>query len=126
MKRLTEKNITLLNDLQKKNDQLAKANRELKKTQKRLLMAERMAAISETVAAIHHEINNPLMAMLIKIQLLNDRYGKVDTAFAQDLKILENLTLKVASIIEKLKKITRPISKDYVKEVSMLDIDQSK
>ncbi|MFC1848961.1 response regulator [candidate division CSSED10-310 bacterium] len=125
MKRLTEKNIKLLEDLKRKNEQLAKANKELKQTQKKILEAERLAAISETIAAIHHEINNPLTAMLMKIQLLNDRYLHSEQSLVKDLKLLENLTLKVTSIIEKLNKITKPCSTDYVEEVPMLDIDHS-
>lgn len=125
MKRLAEKNVNLLNELKTKNKQLNQTNRELKKTQKKLLEAERLAAITETIAALHHEIKNPLTAMLAKIQLLVDRYEETDTAYVSELKFLEDLTFKLTSIIDKLKVITRPCSKDYVEKVSMLDIDQS-
>jgi len=125
MKRLAENNVMLLGDLKAKNEELARANIEIKRAQKKLVEAERLGAITETVAALHHEINNPLMAMLVKVQVMEDRIRESDSHIGQDLKLLEELILRVASIIEKLRKITKPCTKDYVEEVHMLDIDQS-
>lgn len=125
MKRLAENNKRLLDDLRKMNTDLEHANQELRKTQQKVLETERLAAISETIATLHHEINNPLMVMLVKIQLLHDRYHNSNEQLSQDLKTLSDLTLKVASILDKLKSISRPIMRDYLSEIKMLDIDHS-
>lgn len=125
MKHLAEKNIILLSHLKNKNEELAKTNKELTQTQQKLLEAERLSAITETITALHHEINNPLMAMLVKVQLLQYNYQGKDKKLVSQLKLIENLTLKMALIIEKLKKITKPASKDYIAEHPMLDIEHS-
>lgn len=125
IKNLTEKNKALLLNLQEKNEELAQKNEELRATQEKLLEAERITAISETIAALHHEVNNPLMAMLGKVQLLRDSMDTSDSRLSNDLEIMEKLTLRVASIIEKMKHLTRPISKKYVEKIAMLDLEES-
>jgi len=126
MKRLTESNTNLLKNMKKKNAELKKRNIELCNMQEKLLEAERLSAITETIVALHHEINNPLTVILGKVQILHDRYCETDVLLGGDLKILENLTLKVAAIIDKLKSVSRPIRTKYIDQVSMLDIKESK
>jgi len=125
MKRLSEKNTLLLNELKRKNRELSQANTKLKKAQQQLLETERVAAISETIAALHHEINNPLTALLGKIQLLITQKAVGENELIQALKYLEDRTLRVSRIMEKLVTITRPCSTDYVAETTMLDIERS-
>ncbi|MBN2385335.1 response regulator [bacterium] len=125
MKRLTENNTNLLKELKKKNKLLGQTNKKLKKTQKKLLEAERLTAITETIATIHHEINNPLTAILCKIQLMVDKSKNGTCDLSGDLLFLEDRTLKVAEIIEKLKSISKPCSTEYVDDASMLDLEQS-
>ncbi len=58
--KLRETDISLINDLQRKNIELQKAYDELKNTQQELIKAERLSTIGDLASRIIHDIKNPM------------------------------------------------------------------
>ena len=125
-RRLSLENRRLISDLTNKNLTLNNTLAELKTTQKRLLQSERRAAVMETVIAMKHEISNPLMAMLNKIQILQEKCrGKSQSWIFDNLLFMENLARRISDTLKKLDNIQEPISTTYTDGISMLDIPGS-
>lgn len=125
-RRLSVENQQLIADLQEKNNELESALDELKKTQDRLLQTERKAATVETVVAMKHEINNPLTAILNKVQVLREKnQTRSSPLLEKDLIKMEELIKRICSTLRKLDHINNPVSTQYCDGVSMLDISGS-
>jgi ActR/RegA family two-component response regulator len=125
-RRLSIENRRLINDLQTNNEQLEKTLDELKRTQHLLLQTERKAAVMETVIAMKHEINNPLTAIMNKIQLLQEKdTEKVTSCLSKDLATMKDLVQRICETLRKLDNIKEPVSTHYCNGVSMLDISGS-
>jgi PAS domain S-box-containing protein len=91
----------------------------------KLLEAERLAALSEIAVGLNHSINNPLCAILGNTQLLLMERGKLDAGTIRKLKSIEREISRIQKIAERLSRITRPASRDYVGGKKMLDLDGS-
>ena len=124
-RRLSLENRSLIYDLKENNAKLTTALKELRKTQKKLLQSERRAAVTETVIAMKHEINNPLTAMLNKIQILQERCENQPDYLNRDLQIVLELICRISNTMKKLDNIQQPVSTIYTDGISMLDIPGS-
>ncbi|MBN1357044.1 response regulator [bacterium] len=125
-RRLSTENRGLIADLQGKNEQLENALNELRMTQNRLLQSERKAAVMETVIAMKHEINNPLTAIMSKIQILQEKDANTpDHCMTRDLDTMKSLVHRICETLKKLDNIKEPVSTQYCNGISMLDISGS-
>jgi signal transduction histidine kinase len=79
----------------------------LKEHQEKLVQSEKLAGIGRLAAGVAHEINNPLAVILGYARL---RRRKSDAETAEDLKIIEDETLRAKLIVEGLLDLSRPIS----------------
>jgi signal transduction histidine kinase len=79
----------------------------LKEHQEKLVQSEKLAGIGRLAAGVAHEINNPLAVILGYARLLR---RKSEGAAAEDLKVIEDETLRAKLIVDGLLDLSRPIS----------------
>jgi two-component system NtrC family sensor kinase len=99
--------------------------RSVKRIQGKLLEAERLAALSEIAAGLSHAINNPLCAILGNTQLLLMESDRLDAGAVKKLRSIEREISRIQRVAERLPRITRPASREYVGGRRMLDIEAS-
>jgi signal transduction histidine kinase len=80
--------------------------RALREHQERLVHSEKLAGIGRLAAGVAHEINNPLGVILGYTKLLRRH---ADPAVADDLRIIEDETLRCREIVEGLLDLSRPL-----------------
>jgi K+-sensing histidine kinase KdpD len=85
---------------------------------------ERLDAIIQTAATVSHEINNPLTAILGNIQLLLLKNENLNEELVKKLKIIEESSLRIKEVTQKLMNITQDKITDYVNGVKMIDINE--
>ena len=88
-----------------------------------LMRAERLAAIGEMTVTLHHEINNPLMAAYADVEIL---LANTD-AGAHERVGLENIRdalRRIRDIVQRIGGLREARSKDYLKGVRMLDLEE--
>ncbi|WP_141589508.1 MULTISPECIES: sensor histidine kinase [unclassified Myxococcus] len=78
----------------------------LREHQERLVQSERLAGIGRLAAGVAHEINNPLGVILGYVRLLQ---RKAEGALADDLRIIEEETLRCRDIVEGMLDLSRPL-----------------
>ncbi len=80
--------------------------RSLREHQEKLVHSEKLAGIGRLAAGVAHEINNPLGVILGYTKLLRKR---ADPAVADDLRIIEEETLRCREIVEGMLDLSRPL-----------------
>ena len=78
----------------------------LKDHQERLVQSEKLAGIGRLAAGVAHEINNPLAVILGYANLLQRATGEP----ADDLRIIEDESLRAQEIVEGLLDLSRPLA----------------
>jgi signal transduction histidine kinase len=78
----------------------------LREHQARLVESEKLAGIGRLAAGVAHEINNPLGVILGYAKLLRRR---AEGGVAEDLKVIEEETLRAKEIVEGLLDLSRPL-----------------
>jgi PAS domain S-box-containing protein len=97
----------------------------VRRFQGKLLEAERLAALSEIAIGLNHSINNPLCAILGNTQLLLMERDRLDVETVRKLRSIEREIARIQKIAQRLPRITRAASRDYVGGKRMLDLDGS-
>jgi len=87
--------------------------------------SEKLATILETAITVNHAINNPLVPILGHAQFLLQDERIVDEDIRKRLNIIINNALRIKNITQKLTRISKPVSKEYIKGTKMLDLDAS-
>jgi two-component system NtrC family sensor kinase len=77
---IAEMRVALVEELERKNDELGRAVSELQATQSQLIQAAKMASLGSLVAGIAHEINNPLSFSLSHLSTVKKSLGRAETA----------------------------------------------
>lgn len=100
---------------------------EIKKIQNSMIEQSKMASLGEMAAEIAHEINNPLMIIQAKSQILQERLAQneddVDVhKLILDLQSIEKNSLRIEKIMKSLKSISRKADQDPFEEVSIRKI----
>ena len=78
----------------------------LKDHQEKLVQSEKLAGIGRLAAGVAHEINNPLGVILGFARVMQK---KADGPLAEDLKVIEEETLRCKEIVEELLDLSRPL-----------------
>jgi DNA-binding response OmpR family regulator len=89
-----------------------------------LVRAERLAAIGEMTVTLHHEINNPLMAALAEVELLQSQPNATPEQQRQGLAEVRVALQRIRDIVQRIGKLREARSKDYVRGVQMLDLER--
>jgi K+-sensing histidine kinase KdpD len=88
---------------------------------------EKVASIVQTAVTFNHEINNPLTVIMSNAEILSkliDQGSKLSTEFIQErMKLINQDSMKIKKIMEKMEKLTRPVVKEYLPGTAMLDVN---
>ncbi len=92
----------------------------------KLLEAEKLAAVVTTVATLNHEINNPLCAILLDIQMLSmsPEISNLSNTVRQKIDKIEKSAKRIAEITQKLGAVQEVSTKDYLEGQQIIDVDK--
>lgn len=80
--------------------------RQLKEKQAQIIQAEKMAAVGRLAASMAHEINNPLQAITLHLQLIADEIQSPESE--QQMNVVQQEFNRIAGIVERLLDFQRP------------------
>lgn len=80
---------------------------ELKSAQQLLIQAEKLASIGRLAAGIAHEINNPLMPILLNLEYMFEDINDGRAINANDVEATLNSARRIKSIVDRLLQFTR-------------------
>lgn len=93
------------------------------KQDKESIEKERFDAITQIAATINHEINTPLMVVLLNLELLLQKENDLNKKIVNKLKIIQKESQKIRNVTKKLADITiNPNIVSYQGNIKMLDI----
>ena len=92
--------------------------------EKARLKSERLKAIIETAGAVSHEINQPLQIALGAIELAMMENPE-DRKLARNLKRIAECIDRISDITQRLNKITRYETKEYLDDQRILDLEKA-
>lgn len=97
---------------------------ELKATREKLTEAEELATLGRMAITLHHEINNPLQAIvLLSENMFNDlESGEVSR---DDIEAILTSCGRIQDVLKKIVNLKRVRSAPYVGGTDMLDLDES-
>ena len=98
---------------------------QVKAIQKSMIEQSKMASLGEMAAEIAHEVNNPLMIIQAKAQMLQAKVGlgaSQRDKIISDLKLIEKNSQRIDRIIKSLKTVTRNSDEDPYVEIPLLDL----
>lgn len=79
---------------------------QLRETQAQVIRAEKLAVVGRLVASVAHEVNNPLQAIALQLQLIANE-GLTALA-GQRLEIVQEELTRIAGIVQRLLDFQRP------------------
>lgn len=107
------------------NEELLSALEKLKNTQEQLLENEKIQTMAKFAVSINHEINNPLCAISLNIELLK-RYlkDKTDANLERIIDAMEKNVEKINSITKKISNMRKIVTKEYLPGIEMIDFNE--
>ncbi|MBL1129394.1 MAG: GAF domain-containing protein [Chloroflexi bacterium] len=85
---------------------VAERTRQLEEKQAQIIRAEKLAAVGRLAASVAHEINNPLQAIALHLQLLADE--SLSPGGQRRLGVVQQEFKRIANIVERLLDLQRP------------------
>jgi DNA-binding response OmpR family regulator len=97
---------------------------ELKATRERLTEAEKLATMGQMAITLHHEINNPLQAIVLFAEnmLTGLETGEITK---EDINGILDSCSRIQGVLEKIVNLKRVRSAPYIGDSDMLDLDES-
>jgi signal transduction histidine kinase len=102
----------LYRQAQEQVERLRQMLEELEHTQAQLLQSEKLASVGLLAGGVAHEINNPLMVILGRTELLLEEIR--EGPGARDLQLIREQTVRIAEIVKNLLRFSR-VSDDAAK-----------
>ena len=96
--------------------------RALAAAQESLIRAERRAAIGEIVVALSHEINNPLMALSARLDLMRLDEAHLPPGSRAALEEARGQLARIAELLRRLRELDREHATTYVGATRMTDL----
>ncbi|WP_431859125.1 sensor histidine kinase [Azospirillum sp.] len=87
---------------------LEDANATLRQAHRTLMMSEKLAAIGELTAGVAHEINNPVAVIQGNLDLLREVLGEAAEPVRDEIRLIDEQTHRIQTIIAKLLQFARP------------------
>lgn len=97
---------------------------ELKATREKLTEAEKLAAMGQMAIMLHHEINNPLQAIVLLAENMLSSLATGEVS-REDIEAILKSCARVHEVLRKIITLKRVRSAPYVGETDMLDLDKS-
>ncbi|SLM30838.1 hypothetical protein MTBBW1_250009 [Desulfamplus magnetovallimortis] len=112
-------------NLRKKiEDELRESNNALLEHQETILKQERLKVLLEMAGATAHELNQPLMTLLGTIELIHMTQDVPETILGH-FNNIEKSARRIADIVSKIQKIRQYQTKQYLHDVSIIDLTES-
>jgi PAS domain S-box-containing protein len=102
---------------------LAEDFTENKKSQEEHVQKEKLQGILEMAGAVCHELNQPLTTIFITTDLLLDFPEK--EKYKDMIEVLKKEAIRISNISEKLMRITKYKTRNYINGIKIVDLDQS-
>jgi len=87
---------------------LEAANQTIQQAQHQLVLNEKLTAIGELTAGVAHEINNPVAVIQGNLDLLKEVLGGDIAPVEQEVRLIDEQTLRIQAIVNKLLQFARP------------------
>ena len=97
---------------------------ERKRAEEEKLLREKFQAAVETAGAACHELNQPLQAAIMKLELMLLNLGEDHPLFSQ-LRSIHQEAQRMSEITHRLNRLTSYRTRQYLKGINILDIDES-
>ena len=102
---------------------LAEDFTENKKSQEEHVQKEKLQGILEMAGAVCHELNQPLTTIFITTDLLLDFPEK--EKYKDMIEVLKKEAIRISHISEKLMRITKYKTRNYINGIKIVDLDES-
>lgn len=106
--------------------ELRRQNQKIVDNQKAFIHNSKMISLGEMSSGVAHEVNNPLMIIIGKIQLLSDSYTQNEeinkNEVINDLNIILNASNRIAKVVKSLRQFTKNSEYEKKDKVSFLKI----
>jgi DNA-binding response OmpR family regulator len=112
----------LQDEMKLANEKLRETLAELQNAQMQTVRNEKLAAIQATVASVNHEINNPLCAISLDVQMLQLELSENDERILQKLRRIEENVKRIHAVTQRLTGLKDPSSKEFLPGQEMLDL----
>ena len=104
-------------------DELKKANMKIVKQQKTLIEKERIKVLIQMADAKAHELNQPLMALLCGIELMEMDKESLDK-LAHHIPLVKEAGDRISEVVKKIQNIGNDETRQHLDETSIVNIDQ--
>lgn len=96
---------------------------QLKEAQLQITESEQMATMAKFAVSVNHEINNPLCAISLNVELLKRKNGSLETK--PIIEAIEKNIDSINSITNKISNMKRIVTKEYLPGIDMIDFGNS-
>ena len=116
---LKRRNLQLLEDLQRKHEELEQSYRQLQEAQERVIQAEKMASIGRLASRIAHELRNPIQGIKMGLELLRHEMAEAANreefmnTFAMNMQHINQEILSVETIVKDLLEYARDMRFEF-------------
>ncbi|MBP2314582.1 cache domain-containing protein [Azospirillum soli] len=97
------------------------ANATLQQASRQLVMSEKLAAIGQLTAGVAHEINNPVAVIQGNLDLLREVLGDAADPVRDEIRLIDEQTRRIQTIIAKLLQFARP--GDFAGQAEPIDLN---
>ncbi len=107
------------------SNKLKEMNQKLKESQQEFVESEKKNVYDATVLTAAHNINQPLTVLLLKAEMIEEKlkYNGRDDELLSHIESIKRSALKIYDIMDQFKSLSRPVFKDYLEGVKMIDLD---
>lgn len=106
------------------SEELQRSYQELQKTQQKLLDQEKLKVIIELAYATAHEINQPLAALSLVLEMMKDKFSGEEEV-KQKIELALEQTYRVAEVVKKLGELESYQTIEYLHGHKMIDLGNS-
>lgn len=109
-------------------DKRLRAEAEIKDQQLKIVATAKMSALGEMAAGVSHEINNPILAILMRVEQLREILVSTPNSISrldeviQITNIVESLVMRISKIVKSLRSFSGDTQDEPFREVSIAQV----